>query len=147
MGMALIDEQDYPLLSQFRWYYHEGYAITVINYPRKRYPMHRLIMGAANGQEVDHINGKRSDNRRCNLRICTRQQNSYNVGKSSRNKSGYKGVSWYARLGCWQVHVGKGGKVRTVGYFKTLEEAARAYDVAAKQAHGEFARLNFPEAA
>lgn len=98
-------------------------------------------MNAPPGLEVDHINGDRLDNRRENLRLCTRRQNTRNA--KARSACGYRGVShdrgrWRSRI----HHVGVGALV-SLGSFDTPEEAARAFDRAARRLHGAFARLNF----
>ena len=133
--------------------------------------IHRVVMDAPKGMDVDHINGDTLDNRRENLRICTRAQNSQNKRLRVDSKSGYKGVyevreskKRYTskKTGETKVHVGKPKKpwqayisdpgtafpdkrhIR-LGYYATAEEAARAYDRKAKELYGEFALLNFPE--
>lgn len=87
----------------------------------------------------DHINGNKLDNRRCNLRICTPHQNNLN----RPNVTGkYKGVYWCKRLKKWMAQIMIGERNKYVGSFPNEEEAAFAYNEAAKKYHGEFARLN-----
>jgi len=106
--------------------------------------MHRLIMDAPDGTDVDHRNMDRVDNRRSNLRLATRAENLRNQGLSRNNTSGFKGVS---RLdGKWRAEIRVKWKLIYLGLFDDKVEAARAYDTAAKEHFGEFARLNFPEA-
>lgn len=104
--------------------------------------LHRWIMDAQAGQVVDHINGDRMDNRRENLRLCTVAQNIRNQ-KLRASKSGFKGV--FEKRGKWQASYTFEGKKIYIGKFSTPEEAARAYDAAAREAFGEFALLNFPD--
>ena len=91
---------------------------------------------------VDHINGNVLDNRKCNLRLCTRAENARNVKKSKSNTSGYIGVSKEYKK--WLACVTLNGKAYRVGRFEDKVEAARARDRKAIELHGEFAKLNFP---
>jgi hypothetical protein len=100
------------------------------------------------GQEIDHINGNRFDNRLCNLRACTHQQNSFNYGKKpTRAKiySKYKGV-WYrneeGRIKRWTAEIKINYKKKYIGTFLTEKEAAIAYNEKATELHGKFAFLN-----
>lgn len=104
--------------------------------------MHRLIIGAREGEYVDHINGNGLDNRRSNLRIATAMTNQQNRKLQKNNKSGYKGVSWDNTNRAWicQIRVNKRSKF--LGYFKDAQEAGKAYDVAAEKYFGKFAKLN-----
>lgn len=138
---VLVDEEDFEKLNQWKWYYNTGCAVR--GYPR-RILMHREIMGNPVGKEVDHINMNRLDNRRANLRIVTRSQNLLNRNKQKNNTSGFKGVSW--KDGRWYVQLGVGKKKNLVlGYFDDIQEAAKAYDIAAKKFYGKVARLNYEE--
>ena len=94
---------------------------------------------------VDHIDGDGLNNRRSNLRPATPSQNNANRRKSRQNTSGFKGVSYYHRTSRWRAYVGVDGKAIHLGYFDTAIDAARAYDAAALEHFGEFARINFPE--
>jgi len=105
--------------------------------------LHRFIIGALAAQLVDHINGDGLDNRRANLRIATRAQNCANA--FYRNKTGYRGV--YANsTNRYRASIWIDGKRIELGNYRSPIAAALAYDAAARQAHGEFARLNFPDA-
>ncbi len=101
--------------------------------------MSREIMDAPDNMEVDHINGNTLDNRRCNLRICTRSQNQYNRDSDKNSSSKYKGVSYIKKWNKWQAEING----MYIGCFKTEEAAAREYDWYASKLHKEFARLNF----
>jgi hypothetical protein len=94
---------------------------------------------------VDHVNGNPLDNRRANLRQASKQQNGQNKRRYSSNKSGYTGVSWNKRNRRWIAAIAPAGRQIHLGCFDSREEAARAYDVAAREYFGEFARLNFPD--
>lgn len=136
---AIVDEADYEELSKHKWTLKgDGYAHRGTPRPERKWIlMHRQIMQPDQAMQVDHINGNRLDNRRSNLRICTHAQNRMNQAKQSRNTSGYKGVDRYQNK-YWRVRV----RTKTVGYFKTLTEAIEAYNVAATETFGEYARLN-----
>jgi len=107
--------------------------------------LHRFIMNAPDGIQVDHINQDPLDNRRSNLRFATNSQNCCNKGRHIDNASGFKGVWWNKRRGTFHAEIEHNGKRYHLGCFATAEVAARAYDVAALVLHGEFARINFPE--
>lgn len=107
--------------------------------------MHRLIMNFPKGMEIDHINGNGLDNRRCNLRICTRTENGSHRRLSSLNTSGYHGVSYCKnekRKKRWISVIRYGGRKHTLGRFYTKDEAAIVYNESAKKHHGQFATLN-----
>jgi hypothetical protein len=91
---------------------------------------------------VDHINGNVLDNRKCNLRVCTRAENSRNLRKSRNNTSGYTGVS--KNKNRWCASIAYNNRRYYIGSFVSKEEAARARDLKAIELHGEFASLNFP---
>jgi hypothetical protein len=85
--------------------------------------------------QVHHINADGLDNRRCNLRVVTRQQNLQSRRMPKNNTSGYKGVQRYKDK--WRVQF--------FVVLETAEDAARAYDKLATLMFGEHAVLNFPE--
>lgn len=118
-----------------------GYRhITLFNRIEKA---HRLIFMLHHGyvpNEIDHINGDRSDNRIENLRETTRSQNQYNKGMCKSNTSGHRGVSWHRKSNAWQVRVDVAGKRHMIGYFKDLDAAAAAAKEARERLHGEFAK-------
>ena len=104
---------------------------------------HRIVFALANGfwaDQVDHVNCVRSDNRPENLRQCLPFENQANMRISSRNSSGYKGVSWASSVGKWYACIQIKGKSKNLGYHQSKEDAADAYLAAAQSAFGEFAR-------
>lgn len=149
--VAIVDAADWESLSKFRWHAHTvrggvWYAVRKVRLPNGKYGsawMHRDILDVAADVQVDHRDGDGLNNTRENLRPATNQQNLYNAGIRSDNKSGYKGVSWSKYMGKWRAYCTANGKTNHIGYFDSLEDAARAYDEAAIRTHGEFARLNF----
>jgi hypothetical protein len=93
---------------------------------------------------LDHINGDIRDNRVENLRWASKSENGMNRSKQKNNASGYKGVYWNRGSNKWRAYIKRDGKDHHLGYFKTAEEAAEAYNKAAIELHGEFARINPP---
>lgn len=144
---VLVDNEDFELLSKYSWYSDShGYAITSKkpNGKRIRILMHRFIMSPSKGMEVDHKDRNRLNNQKSNLRICTVTQNRRNIGRNKVNKSGYKGVSWHINTNMWETRINFNNHKLFIGYFKSKRHAALAYDLWAKELHGEFAGLNFP---
>ena len=109
--------------------------------------VHRLVgkvfLGVKDRSPIDHIDGNPHNNRLENLRACTASQNQGNRKISSNNTSGFKGVCFQKKIGKWQASCRING-TRKHGWFETKEGAARFYDSVAIEAHGEFAKLNFP---
>ena len=119
--------------------HNAGYRQITID--RKKYLIHRLVWLYHYGEmptQIDHINGNRSDNRIENLRECSYSQNHGNKRMNRNNTSGYKGVFLDKRDGFWMVYVAHEYK----GRYKTIQEAADAYDKFAKKHYGEFALTN-----
>ena len=103
--------------------------------------MHRHILSAPAHLTVDHINRNRLDNRRCNLRLCTVAENNCNRFVVLSPTSRFKGVT--RRDNLWVASIHPSGNRLRLGSFAVEEDAARAYDVAAKKFYGEFACCNF----
>lgn len=106
--------------------------------------MHRFITNCPFGMEIDHRDGNKLNNQKCNLRICTPTQNKRNIKKQSNNKAGYKGVSYFGNKYI-RATISINRKQIHLGFFPDLITAAKAYDKKAKELFGEFAYLNFPE--
>lgn len=116
----------------------------------KKYQAHRIIWKIVHGEDpdtIDHINNNPSDNRIANLRSCSVAENSRNYKKPMTGTSRYRGVCWLKRDRKWAARIsnGSGGK-RHIGDFTKEIDAAKAYDKAALEMHGEFATLNFTSA-
>lgn len=109
--------------------------------------LHRFILRLTpDDPDVDHIDGDTRNNRRSNLRLASRQQNARNRRLSVSNTSGYKGVTWHQKERCWRSQIYVDGTRISLGGHATPEDAALAYDAAAREVFGVFARLNFPRA-
>jgi hypothetical protein len=139
---AFLDDDDYEKLSKYCWYLggngHGGLYVARKTQGTTIY-MHREILGSPDSL-IDHINRNGLDNRKSNLRLCTRSQNLYNRCKTVKNKCGYKGVRKIYKG--WQANIWLNGKQIYLGHYSTAKDAAIAYNEAAKKYHGEFALLN-----
>jgi len=146
---AIIDVADISIVLDWNWHVRKDkntlYAarnkLTDVNGKRGSTLMHRAIMKARVGLEVDHINGNGLDNRRINLRTCTKSQNQCNRKVSALSITGLKGVSLYKRDATWHARISHNGKRLCLGYYKTPEEAHAAYCEASARLHGEFGRI------
>lgn len=111
------------------------------------YRIHRLawlwMTGERPDRQIDHICGDKLNNTFANLRPATHGQNLRNRGAQSNNTSGRKGVSWNKKISKWSVQIGADGRRIHLGFYdeNKLDEAASAYERAAKELHGEFARV------
>lgn len=148
--MAIIDDTDEDL-TVLRWrpQVHRGHE-NVYAWSGKR-ALHREIMSRMVGRHltrteyVDHINGDGLDNRRSNLRMATHSQNMSNRRPARSGTSRYLGIWWDSQKSRWRGEARQGPTRLHIGYFTDEVEAACAYDSAARELHGAFARLNFPE--
>lgn len=149
--VTLVDDEDVERLSKRRWRatligrktkapYASWATHRKIDGKRKQvmFYMHREIMDAPKGMDVDHINKNTLDNRKANLRVCSRSENL--AGMRRTNATGYRGVS----QGGPNSFAAKCGRGSIVTHHKTAEEAARSYDAMAIKKFGRFATLNFP---
>ena len=148
---AVVDDADFEWLSRHKWHVtirgSRCYAVRHIKYNGKRTKiyMHRVILNPPPNKETDHINGDGLDNRRSNLRACTRSQNQMNKRKQPGCSSKYKGVNWDKRRRKWQLQVGRRKNQRHLGYFDDEREAAAVYNAEAIERFGAFAKLNIIE--
>ena len=129
-----IDRDDYEEISKWKWSDCRGYAVSFSRWPEPRVRMHRLLMGAKEGQIVDHINGDIRDNRKCNLRFVNQNQSAWN--------STAKGVVYckWTKNKPWRVKICKNRKHIHIGYFATENEAEEAYRAATIKYFGQYSR-------
>ena len=148
--LVLVDDEDYErVVAAGSWHLklHDKWAYAQHNVRRpeggwRTEGLHIFLTGLP---LVDHINGNGLDNTRANLRPATRAQNSANAALRRDSTSGFKGVHRNGPRGLpWRAQIVKAGKKHHLGLFESAEIAARAYDVAARELFGEYARLNFP---
>jgi len=149
---AIVDDDDFDWVSQFKWIStSNGKRVRAGRWTRnedgerKFIFLYRSIMEkhglmAPDRPEIDHINGDSLDDRKSNLRCCTRAENLRNRWGSSMSHTGVKGVSWNAANRNWNAQIGLDGRKIHLGTFSTIEEAKKAYDRAAAGLFGDFVR-------
>jgi len=147
---ALVDDQDYEAVCSYTWNpTPKGYAIRTdrTDGKKKTVYLHRMIadlMGIGSAEQIDHIDGDKLDNRRCNLRAATNQTNQANVEIQENNSTGFKGVTCRTKgkgRPRYIARIGVGYKRIQIGSYDTAEEAYQAYCKAAEKFFGEFANL------
>ncbi len=141
--VSLVDDDVAPEILAMKWRVKKAdrtyYAIHSTPRPRRKtLYLHRVILGAQHGVQVDHIDGDGLNNQIANLRLCTHAENHRNARKALNGTSKFKGVSWYKRTAKWQARV----MFKFLGYFDSELAAALAYDRAAIELFGPFARTN-----
>lgn len=154
---ALVDLEDYDRLMQFSWLSWQDFTTGRFyagRWSRKKeedgrgkfmIPMHEAVMGKVEGLRIDHVHPEDTlDNRRSNLRYATASQNGANRGTPANNSSGFKGVCFSKQRQKWRAYITLNRKQINLGFFQDKNMAAKAYDVAALKAFGEFACLNHP---
>lgn len=137
---CMIDSEDVDRINNYKWY---------VKYERNNEPycrnnkigvIHRFILGLQIGDSrvVDHINHNTLDNRKCNLRICSNQENICNSKLSKTNKSGIKGVYWDTDRNKWHAQISINNKTKYLGRFTNMEDAIKARKDAEELYQGEF---------
>lgn len=139
----LFDVEDMPVVRKHKWSIeNSGYVHTTSKGKHMR--LHQVLMSPYVGV-VDHINGDKTDNRRCNLRVASNKENVRNQCIGKRNTSGFKGVSFDRRRNKYTSQITSDGVNHFLGYYEDPVNAAVAYDKAAAFYFGEFAKPNFGE--
>lgn len=148
-----VDDDDWSRLQRYTWHVvrPDGRKCYVRSHIRdesgkqRTVYLHRLVMNAGVGQEVDHINGDGLDNRKENLRFATRQENCRNSPKRAGTLSQFKGVYRDPKSGRWRAYIRVNYRMIWLGYFESERDAALAADSAVRETYGEFGRFNFPQ--
>ncbi len=149
---AIIDDEDLERVSAHKWSAslcgNKHYAVrsNMVNGKRKTQYLHRFILNVTNEYNVDHININPLDNRKENLRLCTKAENNRNMKKKSTGKNKYKGVVFDDSCkNKWSARIRINGKIQCIGRYETEIEAAMAYNEQAKIHYKEFCNLNVIE--
>ncbi len=116
----IVDAEDVKKMERYVWYYDKRYVYTKT--PQKMY-LHRFLIDAPVGKQVDHKNGNKLDNRKKNLRICTNRENTRNR-KIRKNASGMKGVYWDTINKKWIASITVDYRYKNLGRFSTIEESS-----------------------
>lgn len=147
---VMIDDDDYERLKDFKWYLSsKGYAVRAEylgkidgKYNTKTICMHREILNAPSGMDVDHANGNRLDNRKSNIRLATRSQNVANSVRTNRKHKLPPGICYNTSPRSkqpYQARCTKNGITYFLGNFYRLEDAVAVYRAKKKELFGEFA--------
>jgi hypothetical protein len=146
--IVIDKEDDFVFLTDYSWYISShGYVYGFLNIDdnfKENVILSRIITACPSNKVVDHINHDLLDNRKSNLRICTKAQNHMNSIKNTPRSSIYKGVYWDKRKNGWIAQIGFQGRKICLGKHPSEESAARAYDRKAKELFKNFSNLNFP---
>lgn len=123
-----FDKEQYEKIKIYTWYENTTTGYVTTQSYNKCIDLHRYILDAKPDEIVDHIHGKNTilDNRKCNLRIVTKQQNNINRGIQSNNKSGTTGVRWREDLQKWESRIGYNRKTIMIGIFDNYIDAVKA---------------------
>ena len=143
-GFFKIDVEDISKVINYGWGINKkGYVVASSRHRTKEHRtnlrLHRVITNCPENMVVDHINHDTLDNRKCNLRICSQNENIKNRKPDRNSKSGIKGV--YPEKGRWKAIIGLNSKLHHLGTFRNIEDAIKARQEAEKMYYGEFANI------
>lgn len=141
--ICLFDLEDYDKIKEYHWHKNSnGYAVCNIQRNNEwiTISIHRLVMDAPDGVEIDHIHGNKLDNRKSELRIVAQSDNKKNRSINTNNTSGYKGVSWNKNKQKWVANIQCNGQQFYLGAFESVYDAYICYENAAKTLFGEYKR-------
>ena len=156
--VALVDDEDFEVVSAFKWHAHRGrrlrtpdvfYVRRTINFYKegkkqtRHQFLHQFLLGIRTG--IDHEDGDGLNNQRSNLRPVNESQNAAKKERLPGSSSRFRGVTWNRQCRRWQSGIKVNNKGIYLGLFESEERAALAYDAAATIHFGAFARLNFPD--
>lgn len=142
-----VDNEDFDRVNQYKWrvHYQNGIPRSIMTTTNPTKKLTRYILefsGPITWGVVDHIDRNIFNNKRSNLRLVSNSENAMNRPKQGNNTSGYKGVSWNRIKNKWEAYISVNRKRKFLGYFECKIEAAKAYNKAALEKHGEFAFQN-----
>jgi hypothetical protein len=138
---AIVDDDVFERVRHLKWRLtRDGYVVSGAS--AAVIWLHRLVAGTKPGLDTDHANGRREDNRRANLRSCTRSLNNANARWRRPSKTGYRGV-YATPNGRFRAQIRVRRRLLQLGTFARAADAARSYDVAARLHFAEFASCNF----
>lgn len=132
-----IDLEDVNRIKKYKWHLVNGY-VCAYKENRKRIRLHRILLNLPKDKYVDHINGNTLDNRKENLRICTKRQNNLNKKLRKDNKSGVTGVFWANREGKWVANIWTNKKKKVLGYFSNKDKAVKTRKEAEKEYYKQY---------
>lgn len=139
----LFDIADLPLVEKYKWYACRYQGIgTPYMMNSDGIKLHQVLVECPKGMEIDHINLDTLDNRRCNLRVCTHQQNQINQPLQRNNSSGVSGVSYYPPRRKFRARIKVCQHEIHLGYYATFTEAVQARNVGMELMFGEYGRYN-----
>ncbi|MHA2022748.1 MAG: HNH endonuclease [Candidatus Thorarchaeota archaeon] len=139
VGKAIIDIEDLEIVRRLKWHMNDtGYVARNQKNRSKMELLHRFIMKASDQDpDIDHINRNPLDNRKSNLRFCSKSRNMFNIGIPTHNTSGVVGVCWSKREKKWSAYIERNGRRRSLGNFLLFEDAVQVRKDAELEHFGE----------